>query len=201
MLLSTESTLSNHIQTNNNAEDMQIESKEEPKEYKQQDAEGRSEPMEGVFEYPKSHTMTAEELARHRRPKRTVRPSAASDQTHSTNTKKSTVKALPVSLLQAAIPDSAPFASAVPSQSTVLAPVASTPSFDPSTLSSDAKPSATNQVKIEQDDEILMEGMHEVWHGAQDTKKNDDDSTVVSLYSATALPTIFTEQEDDDDSL
>ena len=179
-------------------DDMQIESGRELKEEEHQGAEDKSGPMEDVFKYPKSYTMTAEELARHRQPKRTHQPSGAPDKTHFV--KRMTGQVVPTSSLQAAaIAESAPFASEVPSQSTISVPVAFTHSSS-SSLPLDTKASATNQVKIEQDDEILMDGMHEVWHGSKDTEKNDDDSSVVSLYSATALPNFFPE-DDDSESL
>ena len=138
--------------------------------------------------------MTEEELARHRKPKRQVRPTDVPSQMNCA--KKATGQAIPPSSLQlVAFAESAACASAVPSQS---APVPLKPSsFYPSTMHLDAKPSTTNQLKIEQDDEILMEGIHDVWHGNNDTEK-DDDGSAVSLYSASELED---DDDDDDDSL
>ena len=131
--------------------------------------------------------MTEEELERHRKPKRQVQPTDASSQVNCA--KKTTGQAIPASLLQlVTFAESAACTSAVPSQS---APVPLKPSsFYPSTLHLDS-PSTMDQLQIEQDDKILMEGIHDVWHGTNDTEK-DDDSDAVSLYSSS-------EREDDDD--
>ena len=97
--------------------------------------------------------MTEEELERHRKPKRQVRPTDASSQVNCA--KKTTGQAIPASLLQlVTFAESAACTSAVPSQS---APVPLKPSsFYPSILHLDS-PSTMDQLQIEQDDiEFLL---------------------------------------------
>lgn len=130
--------------------------------------------MEGVHEYPPSYVMTAEELARVRNPKRTSR-----DWMDQKPAAKPGLKQPPQATLVVAT-ESVPAAASVPES----VPEAATSSLQVA-LQATPNPNVSydGQLRVEQDDDLLMHGQREVWEGDQ----NGDNDSIVSIFSNNSL--------------
>ena len=153
---------------------------------------GASSPddMEGLFEYPPSHTMTAEERARHRQPKR-----KASSPTAATLKKPPpSVQTLNLASLHEA--DAIAETVAMPPPAPRPLNGAEVPSTQKKTsleLAMEAEESVEKtsnqstyegQVLVEQDDYVCMDGNPDVWNAGQ---LGDDEKDAVSILSMLSL--------------
>ena len=131
--------------------------------------------MEGVYEYPPSHVMTAEELARVRNAKRNTRewmdrkPAAKLGL-------KSPPQATPAVVMESVASVSAVETKSVPAVATssLQEALEATPNFNES---------YDGQLRVEQDDDLLMDGQREVWEGGND----GDNDSIVSIFSNDSL--------------